>query len=109
MKTKLLWLLLAVLPMAANAQSGDTTTIISFVVDTADQLIRVNGSWANPGGCGLSNFFVIQMSSPNYKDLLSAVMMASATGGTAGPWFSGCVNTPWGNAPVASIIEVNSP
>jgi hypothetical protein len=111
MKPKLLWLLLAALPLVANAQtgngSGGTSTITSFTVDTANQLIRVNGSWLNTG-CAVSTFFVIQMSNSNYKDLLASVMMASVSQVAIGPWFSGCLNTPWGNAPVANVIQVTN-
>ena len=104
----LVGLLLAALPVTVSATgAGGTATISSFTVDTWDQLISVSGPWTNPDNCGVATFFVIQMSNANYKDLLAAVMMASASGKTIGPWFNGCVATPWGNAPLVSIIGVN--
>jgi hypothetical protein len=109
MKLRLLWSVLAALPMAAGASgSSGTASISSFNVDTWDQLVSITGSWANPDGCGVSSFAVIQMSTPNYKDMLAAVMLASASGKTVSLWFNGCFASPWGNAPSVTLITVNN-
>ena len=107
MKPRLLPLLLTALPIAANASgSSGTTTITAFNVDNSDQLIAITGSWANPDSCGTSAFAVIQMSNTSYKDMLAATMMASASGKNVNLWFNGCMATPWGNAPVVTVITV---
>jgi hypothetical protein len=104
---RVLLLLWAYLPIAAYAWgSSGTGPISQFNVDPPDQLIAVNGSWANPDSCGTSGFGVIQMTNANYKDLLAAIMMASASAKNVNLWFNGCVATPWGNAPLVTIVTV---
>jgi hypothetical protein len=106
MKSKLVCLLIAALPMAANAAgSSGTTTITSINVDSWDQIASINGSWANPDGCGVSAFAIIQFSNAYYKDMLAMALTAFATGSTVNLYFSGCVSTPWGNAPL--IVEAS--
>ena len=111
MKLRSLWSILVAIPIAANATGGSggpATTITSVTVDSWDQLINITGSWGgNPDGCGVHTFAVIQMSTPNYKDMLAAALMASAAGKTVSLWFNTCLNTPWGNAPIITSITVN--
>jgi len=109
MKKRLIWGLLAALPMAANASgSSGTTTIGSITVDTWNQMISIVGTttWSNPDACGSSSFVILSFSNANYKDVLAAAMMASASGKTVSFFLNGCVASPWGNAPVVTAISV---
>ncbi len=109
MKLKLLGsLLAAALPIAAHAGgSGGTTTVTAVTVDTWDQLISLGGSWANPDSCGVHNIAIFQMSTTNYKDMLAAALTASSSGKTLTLWFNGCIATPWGNAPLVTVLTLN--
>ena len=89
----------------ADGSSGQQT-ISSFAVDTKDQLVWIAGpaAWSNPDGCGSSNLVLVQFSNPYYRDLLAEITTAYAAGKTVAFGLSGCVASPWGNAPVVVTV-----
>jgi hypothetical protein len=89
----------------ADGSSGQQT-ISSFAVDTKDQLVWVTGptAWSNPDGRGSSNLALVQFSNPYYRDLLAEITTAYAAGKSVAFGLSGCVNSPWGNAPVVVTV-----
>ena len=109
MKLRLLWSLLATLPVVAAATGGSSgnANITEVIVDPLDQVIGIEGSWLNPDSCsGGSGIAIIQMSVTNYKDELAAALTAYSTGQTVNLRFNGCISSPWGNVPVVAWLAV---
>jgi len=75
-------------------------------IDTYDQILAVNGNYANPDGCGLTGVVVVQTSNANYKDMLAAILSAGVSQKQLGFWVSGCVYTPWGGT-AALVVDVS--
>ncbi len=105
----LLGVAIGAFPSAVRASGdGGTQPISSVGFDSTDALATLNSGtqWGNPDHCGISTFVVLQTSNPYYRDMLSLAATAVATGQSVALWLSGCVNTPWGNAPIVAIITV---
>jgi hypothetical protein len=92
--------------VATAAGSAGTQQIANVGIDTGSALTSVTGvaAWSNPDGCATSAFVVLQVSNPQYRDVLAAVLMASASGKTVNFWVNGCLSTPWGVAPIVQSI-----
>jgi hypothetical protein len=109
MKGRYMWMLLALLPLAASANgTSGTNTINNIGIDTATGLINISGNstWNNPDACGTSTFLIVQFSNPYYREVLAGAMLASAAGKNVVFGLSGCISTPWGVAPLATTITV---
>lgn len=112
MKIRRLWPIFAALPMtAANAAgSSGISTITNVNLDTYNQFAVFTGAttWNNPDNCSASAVVVLPFSNQYYKDVLAAVLMASATGKTVSFWLGGCTWTPWATSqPVVLSVSVN--
>jgi hypothetical protein len=94
------------IPVFAAGSSGSAVPS-SCLVDSWDQMVRVDGNWANPDGCGTSSFVILQMSNANYKDYLATILAAGTAQKQLNFWLSGCTSTPWGgSAPLVMTVTI---
>ena len=104
---KLLWSLLAGLPVAAGAGASGSAIITEIIVDPTDGVIGIEGAWADTQHCARYDIAIIRMSDTNYKDELAAALTAFASGRTANFQYSGCINSPWGEEPLVAWMNIN--
>ncbi|HEY0342501.1 MAG TPA: hypothetical protein VGC34_16995 [Steroidobacteraceae bacterium] len=95
-KTLIAALLGAAPILAFGAGSTGPVVATSYEIDSWDQVLIVNGAWANPDSCGTSSYVIIQMSNSSYKDMFATVLAAGLSGKELSFWVSGCVTGPWG-------------
>lgn len=54
---------------AFSAGTSGTAAATAYEIDSYDQIVIVDGNWENPDGCTTSQYVILPMSNPSYKEM----------------------------------------